>query len=145
MDFKGKKVAVIGAGVEGISTADHLASKGAVVSLLDKKTESEFGTEKINQIKKLPVKLKFGDDYLNDLEAFDLIFRSPGVRRDLPEIINAEKAGTQITSQIKLFFDLCSAPIVGITGTKGKGTTSSLIYEILKAAGKNMSVLWIAN
>jgi len=136
--FKDKKVAVIGAGVEGISTADYLASKGAVVSLLDKKIGTEIETKRLDQVKKLRVKYCFGKDYLSSLEDFEIVFRSPGVRRDLPEIINAEKAGTQITSQIKLFFDLCSAPIVGITGTKGKGTTASLIYEILKAAGKKV-------
>jgi UDP-N-acetylmuramoylalanine--D-glutamate ligase len=76
-----------------------------------------------------------GDDYLKNLDNFDVIIRSPGVKRNLPEILNAEKKGVEITSQTKIFFDLCLAPIIGITGTKGKGTTASLIYEMLKRQG----------
>jgi len=138
MDFQNKKIAVIGAGVEGVSTANYLISKGAVVTLLDKKTEAGIGTEEANQIKKLPVKIRFGEGYLSNLENFEIVFRSPGIKRDLPEIIEAEKKGVQITSQTKLFFDLCPCRIVGVTGTKGKGTTSSLIYEILKRDNRDV-------
>ncbi len=137
-DFRGKKIGVIGAGVEGGSTVNYLVSKAANVSLLDEKTEKRLGSEKINQIKKLPVTTRFGKNYLLGLNEFDIIFRSPGIRRDLPEILAAEKAGVQITSQIKLFFDQCTAPIIGVTGTKGKGTTCSLIYEILRRARKKV-------
>ena len=137
-NFKDKKVAVVGAGVEGISTANYLISKGAEVTLLDKKREREVEPAKIDQIKKLPVKIRFGEDYLSNLGKVEIVFRSPGVKRDLPEIIEAEKSGVGITSQTKLFFDLCPCPIIGVTGTKGKGTTASLISEILKAAGKKV-------
>src|SRR4030043_1446976 len=95
--FLGKKIAVIGAGVEGISTVNYLASQGAKITLLDRKTETHlrqgFGgqAEKLEKIKKLPIKLKFGGNYLSDLGNFDFIFRSPGVKNDLPEIIEAEK------------------------------------------------------
>jgi len=137
MNLKDKKVAVIGAGVEGLSSAAYLISKGANVALLDKKSEEQFGTGQIKEIRKLPIKLVLGKDYLSDFSSFELIFRSPGVRPDLPQLVDAKKRGTIITSQTKLFFDLCPAPIVGITGTKGKGTTASLIFEILKKAGKD--------
>lgn len=79
-----------------------------------------------------------GPDYLKDLNSFDLIFRSPGVPYNLPEIQAAIKAGKKISSATKLFFELCPAKIIGVTGTKGKGTTSTLIYEILKKSGKKV-------
>lgn len=108
--FKGQKIAVIGEGVEGKSSALFLEKRGAKVEIRDKKQD---------------------DDYLADLNRFDLVVRSPGVKLSELEKVSKEK----ITSQIKLFFDLCPTKnIIGVTGTKGKGTTSTLIYEMLKAA-----------
>jgi len=138
MDLKGKKIAVIGAGVEGISTVNYLVSNGAKVSLLDKKSISDFETEKIAKLNNLPVQLVLSKDYLANLASFDIIIRSPGVKLDLPEIIAAKAKGVTISSQTKLFFSRCPCPIIGVTGTKGKGTTSSLIFRILKSAGKKV-------
>jgi UDP-N-acetylmuramoylalanine--D-glutamate ligase len=72
-----------------------------------------------------------------DLKKFDTVFRSPGFYRLSPMLLEAEKAGVQITSATKLFFELCPAKIIGVTGTKGKGTTTTLIYEMLKVGGKS--------
>ncbi len=113
-DFKDKKIAVLGMGVEGVSSAEFLRKHGANVTELDQKADK---------------------DYLGSLEEFDMIVRSPGIKRSLPQLIEAEKKGVVITSQTKLFFDLCPCPIIGVTGTKGKGTTSALIYEMLKKQG----------
>ena len=110
-DFKNKKIAIIGGGVEGVSSGEYLNSKGARVTILDKVQ---------------------GEDYLKELKDFDLVVRSPGVKIDLLEkYVSKDK----ITSQTKLFMDLCPSKIIGVTGTKGKGTTSSLIYEMLKKQG----------
>ena len=138
MDFKDKKIAVLGVGVEGISTTKYLLSKGAVPVLFDRKKTREFEKTTGEEIRKLGARTFFGQEYLEPIKDFDLIFRSPGVRPDLPLLQAAEKKGAEITSQTKLFFDLCPAPIIGITGTKGKGTTSALIYDILKVAGKKV-------
>ncbi len=108
MNFKDKNIAVLGKGVEGQSSAKYLSSKGAKVTVLDKDNEK----------------------YLDNLDQYDLIVRSPGIRPDLLKVNSAK-----ITSQTKLFFDLCPCPIIGVTGTKGKGTTSTLIYEMLKKEG----------
>ena len=110
-DFKDKKIAVIGEGIEGKSSADFLKKHGARVETRDKKQD---------------------EDYLADLNRFDLVVRSPGVKiSELEKHVSRDK----ITSQTKLFFDLCPTKnIIGVTGTKGKGTTSTLIYEMLKAA-----------
>jgi UDP-N-acetylmuramoylalanine--D-glutamate ligase len=109
-NFKNKKIAVIGIGVEGLSTEKFLKEKGAQVTLLDKTQ---------------------GKDYLKNLNNFDLIVRSPGVKPELLKAVLKEK----ITSQTKLFFELSPCKIIGVTGTKGKGTTASLIYEMLKKQG----------
>ncbi len=111
IDFKNKKIAVIGEGIEGKSSAEFLRKQGAIVEIRDKTQ---------------------GDDYLEDLDKFDFVVRSPGVRLSM---LQKHVSKDKITSQIKLFFDLCPAPIIGVTGTKGKGTTSTLIYEMLKAEG----------
>ena len=138
MNFKDKKIAVIGAGVEGVSSASYLYKEGAGVTIFDEKSEDEFDTSALNKAKNLPVELVFGGDYLSSFAKFDFIFRSPGVRTDLPVLVEARRKGSVVTSQTKLFFDTCPAPIIGVTGTKGKGTTSALIYEILKAAGRKV-------
>lgn len=111
MDFQGKKIAVLGSGIEGESSAKFLTEKGARVTILDEKIDP---------------------DYLKDLDQYDLIVRSPGVNPDL-----LENYKEKVTSQTKIFFDLCPGQIIGVTGTKGKGTTASLIYEMLKEAGKD--------
>jgi UDP-N-acetylmuramoylalanine--D-glutamate ligase len=108
INFKDKKIAVIGKGLEGESSSKFLKSKGAMVTVLDQKQ---------------------GENYLQDLDKYDLIVRSPGVKSKTLENYK------NVTSQTKLFFDLCPAKIIGVTGTKGKGTTASLIYEMLKKQG----------
>ncbi len=127
--FKNKKVAVIGAGVEGLSSALWLDKQGANVTMLDKNEDTGIGQRAEG------IEFKTGKDYLKDLGSYDVIVRSPGVKRSLPEIIDAEKKGKIITSQTQIFFDLSPSPIIGVTGTKGKGTTSALIYEMLKTEG----------
>jgi UDP-N-acetylmuramoylalanine--D-glutamate ligase len=134
-NFKNKNVAVLGLGIEGRDAISYLLSNGAIVTLLDKKEESELD---FSGVKKSKIKLVTGKDYLKDLKKFDYVVRSPGVYRFLPEIMKAEKEGVKITSAIKIFFEDCPAKIIGVTGTKGKGTTSSLIYEILKANKRNV-------
>ena len=134
-NFKGKKVAVLGAGVEGISSAEFLVKNGADVTVFDKKNSESLEKEVLDQLKKLDVKLVFGKDYLRVLSEFDVIVRSPGIHKDTDELSEARKKGSLVTSQTKIFFGLCPAKIIGVTGTKGKGTTSSLIYEMLKKEG----------
>ena len=115
--FKDKKIAVIGEGIEGKSSAEFLKRHGARVEIRDKKQ---------------------GDDYLEDLNRFDFVIRSPGVHINKVRGSKFEVQSSKITSQTKLFFDLSPTKnIIGVTGTKGKGTTSSLIYEMLKADGRD--------
>jgi UDP-N-acetylmuramoylalanine--D-glutamate ligase len=116
IDFKNKRIAIIGEGIEGESSLKFFQKHGADTVVLDKKQ---------------------GKDYLSGLDKYDLIVRSPGIK--ISNIKNKiSKSSIEITSQTKLFFELCPCEIVGVTGTKGKGTTSSLIYEILKKSGKDV-------
>jgi len=134
--LKGKKAAVLGFGMEGKDLTNYLLGQGAKVFVFDKKEKRELDFEGVAKDKLTVV---CGRGYLrNGLGGFDYIFRSPGVYRYLPEILEAEGRGVKISSAINLFFEKCPAKIIGVTGTKGKGTTSTLIYEILKEAGKDV-------
>lgn len=137
MTFKGKKVAVFGLSTEGIATAKYLVSKGIQVTAADKNSPQKLGSN-YQRIKKLKIPLRLGENYLRRLTDFELIFRTPGMPLWLPELQKAKQAGVNISSQTKLFFALCPCPIIGVTGTKGKGTTAALIYQILKASGKRV-------
>jgi UDP-N-acetylmuramoylalanine--D-glutamate ligase len=134
-DWQKKNVAVLGLGIEGLTSAKFLKEKGAEVWILDRKQKENLDHDLVTQAEQLGVRFNLGKNYLENLDQFEVIVRSPGVKRLLPELIEAEKKNVVITSQIKLFFDLCPCPIIGVTGTKGKGTTSTLIYEMLKEAG----------
>ena len=138
MNFKGKKTAVIGIGEEGISSARFLLGKGVSVSILDKKTKDKIDKSYLREAKKIKAKLALGEDYLKDLNQYSFIIRSPGVKLYTQEIKDVIASGANVTSQTKIFFDLAPCQIIGVTGTKGKGTTSSLIYEMLKLEGKDV-------
>jgi len=133
--FKNKKVAVLGLGIEGISSAEYLNSKGAKVTILDQKEKNKLEPEYLRRSEKIKAESISGKNYLENLNQFDLIVRSPGINREDPKL---EKTKTLITSQAKLFFDFCPCQIIGVTGTKGKGTTSSLVYEMLKKEGRDV-------
>src|SRR3990172_13063356 len=134
--FKDKKIAILGFGMEGRDLVNFLLNQGARVTVFDKKPEGDLDFSDIDKDK---ITLSTGEKYLNmGLSDFEYVFRSPGVYRYLPQIVEAEGRGVKISSAIALFFELCPAKIIGVTGTKGKGTTSSLIYEILKAAAKDV-------
>lgn len=128
--YRNKKIGILGFGIEGRATFEFLKSKGIESSIIDKSGDVEF--RGINPDIDINTELILGEDYLKSLNNFDIIFKTPGISPMLPEIIKAIDAGVVFTSQIELFFDLCSSKIIGVTGTKGKGTTSTLIYEILK-------------
>ena len=129
--IKDKKVALIGIGVSNIPLVEYLYNLGAKVTLFNDKKVSENVLEIIN---KYNLEFYFGDNYLSKLKGFDYIFRSPSCRPDQIEIIEEVKRGAILTSEIEMVMELCPGTIIGITGSDGKTTTTSLIYEILKEA-----------
>lgn len=133
--YKNKQVAVIGLSVEGIDTVKFLSDQGAHVFCLDRRNKSELG-DNYTQLSSFSPSFVLGEGYLSNLAAYDMIVRSPGMALRTSELAEAAGRGQIITSQTKLFFAHCQASIIGVTGTKGKGTTSSLIYAMIRESGK---------
>ncbi|MFA7636916.1 MAG: hypothetical protein WCX81_04045, partial [Monoglobales bacterium] len=118
--IKGKNVAVVGIGVSNLPLIDFLLSCGAKVTACDKKERAELAEDAAG-LEKKGVKLKLGEDYLKDLK-FDVIFKSPGIRPDKPELEKAREDGAVVTSEMELFFELCPCEIIAVTGSDGKTT-----------------------
>lgn len=142
-DCQGKKILILGLGREGLeSLRFFLNCPGKkIVGVADR-----FGIERIDpQVKKIldenpSIEKHFGNDYLASLDNYDLVVKTPGIPIHLPEIEHAYDQG-KITSQTEIFFQICPGIIIGITGTKGKSTTSSIIHAILSKAGKKTYLL----
>jgi len=135
-EYQGKKVAILGFGLEGRDSLNYLIKRGADITVFDKKNEDQMD---LSGLDRSSFKLLCGEDYLlTGLSSFNYVFRSPGVYRYIRQIVEAEKKGVKITSNTKEFFKRCSGEIIGVTGTKGKGTTATLVYEILKNASKDV-------
>lgn len=137
------RVAILGFGVEGKDVLQYFLPKADHITIFDQKTEEELNLSawKIEQGNPLFKNVEWvcGPRYLDSgLVGFDLIIRSPGVRPDLPEIQEAVKKGAKLTSTTNIFFEECKTPIIAVTGTKGKGTTSTLIAKGLEASGKKI-------
>lgn len=141
-ELKEKKVAILGLGVEGLATAEYFLKHKIAFAVLDEKdgkTLKEISPEwktVVEKLEKKEVPLLLKQPLVIDvLKQFDVIIRSPGISPLKEALIQAQELGIKITSQTQLFFDNCPCPIIGVTGTKGKGTTSSLIYEMLRKSG----------
>ncbi len=138
MDFTNKKIGILGIGLEGVATAHFLSTKQAQITMLDHKKEADLDRTLVAGLKQMGItEFILGEDYLTHLQEFDIIVRSPGISSLLPEVQQAKEKGVVITSHTQLFFDASPCPIIGVTGTKGKGTTSTLITEMLKKEGKD--------
>ncbi|HEX5429725.1 MAG TPA: UDP-N-acetylmuramoyl-L-alanine--D-glutamate ligase [Patescibacteria group bacterium] len=114
-DLKGKKIAIVGFGTNNRKLAAFFAKHG-----VEFETIENWG---------------LNSSLIGRLDSYDVIFRTPGLPYNSPAIQQAKQKGVEVSSQTKLFFKLCPAAIIGVTGTKGKGTTSTLIARILSAAG----------
>jgi len=134
--LSGKKIAILGLGVEGLSLAKFLYKHNITnISICDQRNIDELSST----VKLIPGKpgLFLGKNYLEKLSRYDICFRSPGIPCSLPEIQKLKNT-KKLSSPTNLFFELCPAKIVGITGTKGKGTTATALYKMLKSAKKNV-------
>lgn len=136
--LKDQTVAVIGIGVSNTPLIELLAQHGIRVTACDRKNREALG-DTAGYFESLGVSLKLGDDYLQGLSQ-DVIFRTPGLRQDIPELLEAAKQGSVITSEMEVFFEVCPCPIIAVTGSDGKTTTTTLIAEFLKAGGKTVHV-----
>ena len=134
--IRNKKVAVLGIGVSNIPLVDYLYKHNCQVTLFDKKEEEKIDKNIIKKIKDYGMNLSLGENYLENLNGFNIIFRSPSMRPDVPEIVKELERGAILTSEIELVMEMCPGTVIGITGSDGKTTTTSLVYEILKENGK---------
>jgi UDP-N-acetylmuramoylalanine--D-glutamate ligase len=134
LDFKNKKVTVMGLGLHGggLSVAKFLAKKGAKVTVTDLKTKTQLEPS-IKKLKRFKIKYVLGKHNKSDFKNTDMIIQNPGVPGNSEYLQIARKNNIPIETDLTLFFKLCpSQEIIGITGTKGKSTTTKLIYEIIR-------------
>lgn len=133
---KNYRIAVLGLGREGLDLLRFLNTLKIKPVGLDGRKSKDFSKIDLAEITKCTSGLYLGSEHLDHFRKFDLVFRSPGVSLLLPEIKQAKKQGTIFSTLTALFFNLCPAKIVGITGTKGKSTTASLLYHLVKGSGE---------
>ncbi len=136
--LNGKKIAMCGIGISNTPLILSFLEKGARVIACDRRTREQIG-ENADMLERAGAELKLGENYLENLEV-DVIFRTPGMSFNLPELENARKKGIAVTSEMEVFFDLCPATIFAVTGSDGKTTTTTLIAKMLEADGKRVHV-----
>ena len=133
--LKGKKVAVLGIGISNTPLIKMLLQAGIQVTACDRRERSAFDSGQLDDLEALGATVYLGEDYLDHLKGQDMIFRTPGLRPDLPQIQAAVEEGAQLTSEMETFFRVCPCPIIGVTGSDGKTTTTTIIAKLLEAAG----------
>ena len=135
--IRNRKIAIIGLGVSNIPLLSYLHDLGAKITVFDNRTIDNIDKNIMDIITNNNIEFSFGKNNLSKLNGFDIIFRSPTCREDWPELVKEAKRGAIITSEIEMLMELCPGTIIGVTGSDGKTTTTSLIYEIVKKQGFN--------
>lgn len=131
----GCEMAVVGIGVSNLPLIRFLIGCGADVTAHDKRSSRDLG-ETYDELIGLGVKLVLGEHYLDEISpSAKLVFKTPGIRYDVPGLKKAAENGSEITSEMELFFELCPARKIAVTGSDGKTTTTSLIYDMLCRSG----------
>lgn len=140
MDFKDKKVLVSGVAKSGVSAAYLLKKLGASVTIQDAKTEDKLGNV-VTELKNNGIALYLGSNPDDIIENMDILVMSPGVPTDLPFVNKAREKNIPVIGEIELAYMFCKSPIIGITGTNGKTTTTTLVGDICKAYYNNTFVV----
>ena len=131
-NVKGKRVAVIGLGVSNIPLIDYLHNLDARVTAFDERDEAKIDQDIIEKIRNYGFDLVTGKNALHFLRGFNIIFRSPSCLPTTLQLKSEQKRGAIVTSEIEMLMNVCPCKIIGVTGSDGKTTTTTLIYEILK-------------
>ena len=132
-----KKVAIIGLGVSNIPLINYLYDLGARITVFDQKDENELNEQALNNVKAKGFEIVTGKECLKAVNGFDIIFRSPSALPTIPELVAEVERGAILTSEIEMLLKLAPCKVIGVTGTEGKTTTTSIIAEIIKKAGYN--------
>lgn len=130
-----RKVAVIGLGVSNEPLLDYLYKFSADVTVFDDRTIEQIPKEIMDKITRYTFEFSFGENNLSKLVGFDLIFRSPSCMPTKKELVLEEQRGAIVTTEIEMLMEMAPCKVIGVTGSDGKTTTTSLIYEIVKTAG----------
>ena len=134
--LKGKRVAVMGIGVSNQPLIRLLRDHDIAVTARDRKTREALGATAA-ELESLGVSLRLGEGYLEELTE-DVIFRTPGMRPDLPQLSAAVARGSTLTSEMEIFFEVCPCPMLAVTGSDGKTTTTTIIASLLRQAGRTV-------
>lgn len=137
-EIEGKRVAIIGIGVSNIPLLEYFYKCNCSISVFDNREKSDIDEEVLKIIEKYKIRTYFGKGNLKFLYDYDYIFRSPSCRPDTLEIVEAVENGAILTSEIEQVIKLTPSTVIGVTGTEGKTTTTSLITAILKKGGKKV-------
>ena len=134
--LRGKEIVVLGLGVSNRPLVKLLLSYGCTVTGCDRTPREKLDAE-VLELESLGCKLSLGDTYLDGLTA-DIVFRTPGMHPDIPALRQLREKGAKVISEMEVFFELCPCYLIAVTGSDGKTTTTTLISEMLKAAGKTV-------
>ncbi len=132
-NIKGKNITVIGIGISNMPLIEYLVKAGANVTACDAH-DAEWLGDNYKKCCELGVKTSLGEGYLDNLTE-DIIFKTPGMRFDVPALKKAAEHGAKITSEMETFFELCPSHIIAVTGSDGKTTTTTLIHRMMTEAG----------
>lgn len=138
LELKDKRVAVIGIGVSNTPLLRLLVQHGIHVTACDRRSREDLGAL-AQELEAGGCVLQLGENYLQGLDQ-DVIFRTPGLRPDVPELLAAQEQGSVITSEMEAFFQVCPCSIIAVTGSDGKTTTTTMIAKLLEAAGHTVYV-----
>lgn len=130
-----RKVAIIGIGVSNLPLIDYMHEKKAKVTVFDSREISEMPKDLMDKITEYSMEFSLGKNYLSKLKGFDVIFRAPSCLPTVNELEQEAKRGAIVTTEIELLMKMCPCKIIGVTGSDGKTTTTTLISEIIKAGG----------
>ncbi|MBQ7128865.1 MAG: UDP-N-acetylmuramoyl-L-alanine--D-glutamate ligase [Clostridia bacterium] len=135
--MNGKKIAFCGIGRSNLPLVALFKKYGACITVCDRKERSAFSQDVLESVEKTGASLKFGEDYLKNLD-IDILFRTPGMYFNQPILQEFIKKGVVVTSEMEVFFDICPCKIYAITGTDGKTTTTTIVSKVLEKAGKKV-------
>ncbi|HEX3026348.1 MAG TPA: UDP-N-acetylmuramoyl-L-alanine--D-glutamate ligase [Clostridia bacterium] len=136
--LEGRRIAVLGIGMSNTPLVKMFLSKAGHVIACDRRSRDQLGSI-AEELEKAGAELRLGDGYLNDLNV-DIIFRTPGMKYNLPQLEKARRQGIVVTSEMEVFFDLCPGRILAVTGSDGKTTTTTLIAKMLQKQGYTIHV-----
>lgn len=135
--IKFRKVAIIGLGVSNLPLLDYLYQKKAKVTVFDERNLDEIPKDIMDKITTYEFEFSFGKDSLEKLTGFQIIFRSPSCLPTRPELEKAQQEGAIVTTEVEMLMEMCPCKIIGVTGSDGKTTTTSMINSILRKANYN--------